>query len=629
MSYSRNSILAGALVCLAVAGPALAQEGKDIVEINLFGGIQGWNEKQATQFDGSPLGVKIVTGGVFGVRLDENLWRYVGLEESSVLFGDNNVRYTNVPGVYGNTVSFGARTRQFTVGPILYLTPPESRFRPFLTVQAGLNWFGPTQKAIDQAGDAANPLFGAAGRIALGNSWKQAFNYGIGLIQYGGGVKYKLTDRFGLRFDLRGNIIQTPTFRLPRTGPDTGITIAQGGAIQGYQATAGMTLYLGKGAPPLTHTFTVPAAIDGPAELCPGEKATFKLPVQDNFGNHTPKYKWTVNGQDQNTNAPELAVTAPDSGDLNVAVHVEPDASSYSKEEARANKKTPAMPADRTLAVRMKQYKAPTLACSANPSEFNVGGTSSVSGNATGSDCSGAMTYTWSATEGSIQGDSNATYNSQGVTVDPNTTKTVTVTGKVTDAKGASANCDVTLSLKNPQEAPPPPPPPAEKKATQLDDIVFAPGNSRVNNCAKRILEDLYKQLSTDPDSTVVLIGHEDASEARHHGTKRHPRHLDEERVLNTAAVLTAGTGTCQKLELSRVQVDWTSTTNDPNSEFKTRMCETSVVERKGQAAGQDANAKYRRVEIWIVPKGAAMPSAATGAKPAPERAVKAKGCPK
>ncbi len=627
MSHSRKSILAGALLCLASAGSLLAQEGKDIVEINLFGGIQGWDTKQATQFSGAPLGVKMVTGGVMGLRVDENWWRYVGLEESSVLFGDQNVRYTNVPGVYGNTTSFGARTRQFTVGPILYLTPPESRFRPFLTVQAGLNWFGPIQKAKDQAGDPNNPLFGAAGPIALGSSWKQAFNYGIGIIQYGGGIKYKMTDRFGLRVDLRGNVIQTPTFRLPRSGPDTGITIAQGGAIPGYQATAGFTLYLGKGAPPLTHVFTVPAAIDGPAALCPGEKATFKLPVTDNFGNHTPKYKWTVNGQDQNTNAPELTVTAPDSGPLNVAAHVEPDASSYTKPELRANKKTPAMPADRTLEVHMKEYKAPTLACSANPTGFEVGGTSAVTGNATSSECSGQLTYSWSASEGSIEGNSNATYNSQGVSVEPGASKNVTVNGKVTDAKGASANCEVALSVTKP--APPPPPPPVEKKATQLDDIVFPSGSSRVNNCAKRILEDLYKQMAADPDSTVVLIGHEDSREARHHGTKRHPRHIDEERALNSAAVLTAGTGTCQKLELSRVKLDWTGTTNDPNSEFKTRTCEASVRERKGQAAGTDSDAKYRRVEIWLVPNGAPMPPAAAGAKPAPEQAVKAKGCPK
>lgn len=628
MNHSRISFMAGALLCLAVAGPVLAQDGKDIVEINLFGGDQGWFTKQATQQNGAPLDMKLVTGGVAGVRVDENLWRYVGIEESADIYGVNNVTLQNVPGVYGNSVSFGNRTRQFTVGPILYLASPESRFRPFVTVQAGLNWFGPTQKAKDQAGDPNNPAFGPAGPIQLGSSWKQAFNYGIGLVQYGAGFKYKFTDRFGFRADVRGNIIQTPTFRLPRTGAPGTITLADGGALQGYQATAGLTLYLGKGAPPLTHTFTVPAAIDGPTALCPGETATLKLPATDNFGNHTPKYKWTVNGTDQTTNAPELTVKAPDSGDLKVAVHVEPDTASYTKPEMRANKKTPAMPADRSLDIHVKEYKAPTLSCSANPAEFNVGGTSAISGTATSSDCSGALSYSWTATEGSISGDSNANYSSQGVSVDPGTTKTVTVNGKVADAKGGSANCSVDLKIKGPVQEAPPPPPPAPK-ATQLDDVIFAPGNSRVNNCAKRILEDLYKQLAADPDSTVVLIGHEDSAEAKHHGTKRHPRHLDEERVLNTAAVLSAGSGTCQKLELSRVQTAWTGTTNDPNSEFKTRFCETSVRERKGQATGKDENAKYRRVEIWIVPKGAAMPSAASGATPAPEKAVKAKGCPK
>lgn len=626
MSHSRMSLIAGAFACLAIASPSFAQEGKDIVEINLFGGNQDFATKQATQQNGSNLGVNIVDGGIFGVRVDENFWNYVGLEESIEAYGTNNVCLSNVPGVYGNSVCFGARSRQYTIGPILYLDSKEHRFRPFVTVQAGLNQFYPTQKAKDQASDPNNPLFGAAGPIALGNSWKTAFNYGVGIVQYGGGFKVKFNDRFGFRMEVRGETIQTPTFRLPRQGPAGTITLNQGGAIPGYQATAGFTMYLGKGAPPLVHTFSVPAAIDGPAALCPGETATLKLPVSDNFGNHTPKYKWTVNGTDQNTNAPELTVKMPDSGDLNIAVNVEPDTSTYTKPELRAEKKTPALPADRTLVVKGKAYAAPTLACSANPTELNVGDSSSITATATGSDCSGTLRYGWSATEGSVTGDANATYSSTGVSVDPGSTKNVTVNGTVTDGRNATANCSVQLTLKGPAAAPPPQAPPPPTAATQLDDIIFAPNNSRVNNCAKRILEDLYKQMAADPDSTVVLVGHEDEKEASSHG-KRHARHLDEERVLNTAATLTAGTGTCQKLELSRVQVAWVGTKQD--AEFKTRSCETSVVERKGQAAGSDAEAKNRRVEIWIVPKGVAMPAAAATAHPAPEKAVKAKGCPR
>lgn len=626
MGHSRIKLFAGAVLCLAVASPTFAQEGKDIVEISLFGGNQDFATKQATQQNGAALGLDIVNGGIYGVRVTENFWNYVGIEENIEAYGTNNVCLSNVPGVYGNSVCFGARSRQYTIGPVLYLNSKEHRFRPFVTVQAGLNQFYPTQKAKDQARDATNPLFGAAGPIALGNSWKQAFNYGVGIIEYGGGFKVKFNDRFGFRAEIRGETIQTPTFRLPRQGPPNTITLTKGGAIPGYQATAGFTLYLGKGEPPLTHTFSVPAAIDGPAALCPGETVVLKLPVTDNFGNHTPKYKWVVNGQDQNTNAPELTLKMPDSGDLNVSVHVEPDTSTYTKPELRANKKSPALAADRTIVVKAKEYKAPTLACSASPTELNVGESSTVTATATGSDCSGTLRYSWSATEGSITGDQTATYSSSGVQVEPGGSKSVTVNGTVTDARNATANCTANLTIHAPA-APTPAPAPPPATTTQLDDIVFAANNSRVNNCAKRILEDLYKQLAADPEATVVLIGHEDPNEAKHHGSKKHPRHLDEERVLNTAAVLTAGTETCQKLELSRVQVAWVG--DQQSSEFKTRSCETSVLERKGQAVGTDSNAKNRRVEIWIVPKGASLPAAAAGAHAAPERPIKAKGCPK
>jgi outer membrane protein OmpA-like peptidoglycan-associated protein len=615
-------------MCLAAAGPSFAQEGKDIVEINLFGGNQDWATKQATQQNGTNLSLKIVDGGAFGARIDANFWKYVGLEVSSEVYGTNNVCLNNVPGIYGNGTCFGARDWEVTVGPILYLVSPEHRFRPFVTVQGGLWQLYPTSKAENQINSQSNPLFGPAGPVAIGSSWKDAFNWGIGIVQYGGGFKIKFNDRFGFRTEVRGNVVQTPNFGIPRTGPEGTLTLAKGGGLPGYQATAGLTMYLGKGTPLPVQTFTIPPAIDGPAALCPGETAVLKLPVTDSFGSHTPKYKWTVNGQDQATNAPELTVKMPDSGDLNVTAHVEPDSSSYTKIEMKVFKKTPAAAADRTLVVKGKEYKAPALACSATPTELELNGSSSVTGTATGSDCSGTLRYSWAATEGSITGEQTAAYSAAGVPVAPEETKKVTVTGTVTDARNATANCSVDLSIHGPKKAPEPPKE-AKPVATHVGDIVFAPNNSRVNNCAKRVLEDLYKTLAANPGSSVVLVGHEDAKEAKNHGTKKHPRHIDEERVLNTAAVLSGGTGTCQALELSRAEVNWVGTAQD--SEYNTHACETSVEERKGQAAGSDADAKNRRVEIWLVPQGADKPAAAAGAHSATtvEKAIKAKGCPK
>jgi len=137
-------------------------------------------------------------------------------------------------------------------------------------------------------------------------------------------------------------------------------------------------------------------------------------------------------------------------------------------------------------------------------------------------------------------------------------------------------------------------------------------------------LERLYQQMSADPDATIVLIGHEDASEQ---GRRRNAPQYDRLRVENTAAVLSAGTGTCQKLETSRVQVDWVGT--EQSDAFKTSLCESSVVERaRSKVSERDDRAKNRRVEVWIVPKGAQMPAGAKSLKPVPDT-VKKLGCPR
>ncbi len=151
-------------------------------------------------------------------------------------------------------------------------------------------------------------------------------------------------------------------------------------------------------------------------------------------------------------------------------------------------------------------------------------------------------------------------------------------------------------------------------------DIVFPNRSSRVNNAAKRyLIEVLTPKLRADPNSKVILIGHRDMSE-----TGRAAANLDTQRVLNTAAVLSAGKGICPALDLSRVQVMYAGTDQtDPPMPF----ADNSVKERSGQSA-TDQRAQFRRVEVWFIPGGADSPSV-TGLAPAPEKEIKAKGCPR
>ena len=190
----------------------------------------------------------------------------------------------------------------------------------------------------------------------------------------------------------------------------------------------------------------------------------------------------------------------------------------------------------------------------------------------------------------------------------------VAVRCTVTDQKNqtASAGADVNVTLN--------------AEARRLDDIVFQSMSARVNNCAKRLLlEELTPMLRADPGAKVILIGHRDTSEKGKVASR-----LDSARVINAAAVLSAGKGICPSLDLSRIMVS--SVGDQQSSNTRPALCgsSTNVKEMGGQGVKEsDKRAQYRRVEIWIVPSGAEMPAGISGLTEASAKDVQAKGCPK
>jgi hypothetical protein len=126
-----------------------------------------------------------------------------------------------------------------------------------------------------------------------------------------------------------------------------------------------------------------------------------------------------------------------------------------------------------------------------------------------------------------------------------------------------------------------------------------------------------------------VLVGHIDSSEVPS-GRSRRNRTLDRDRVLQTAAVLSGGSGTCTSLDASRIKGSWVGATQE--SETLPTSCTISTTapkERRGSAVQDSNEAKNRRVEIWLVPKGMALPAAARDAKDLPDTELRRIGCPK
>ena len=85
---------------------------------------------------------------------------------------------------------------------------------------------------------------------------------------------------------------------------------------------------------------------------------------------------------------------------------------------------------------------------------------------------------------------------------------------------------------------------------------------------------------------------------------------------------------TCKDIELSRMKGNWVGA--EQSSEFKSNFCDASTKEKKTDTVSStDEKAKNRRVEIWLVPKGAELPAGAGAVQELPRDEVTKKGCPK
>jgi len=613
----------------------------DLWEIDAFGGIQVY--KQVNR----GLDTKMTNGGVWGGRIAYNPYEYLGLElwmdysVANVTFGQSNgtipVGLTGAGGPippYG----FGARNWTFGFNPVWNLRPRGSKVQPYLTVGVDGIQFTPTTNAINLANQPNN--------LALYQARSLNDNLQVG-VNFGGGVKWHFTEHLGARFDVRGLISRNPTYDLPNGYNGGGVYIPARAKVDGIQATLGLVYFGGETKCPV-----MPAAPPPPAPLpnasvsggdggaagafCPGKPVTLhaSIPVAD----RKVAYAWTVNGQTQSSTSPDLTFT-PSVGTSNAQVTVT-DTTPPPPPLERPKKfplkcwvqpppPAPVAPVTATASVTVAQG-APSIAsvtASPNVLAFNGEGprTSNLAGVAQSSPCGGNLTYKWTVSEGSVSNDSspNATFDVSSLNFEQSAqaqSKTITATLTVTDETGKTVTQTATITANyTPQWV-------------RLDDVIFGKNMTRVNNCGKRLLIEDVAQRMTNGDYDIILVGHRDTDESESVGGAKKGRKaaaataLDEQRVLNTAAILSGGTGTCGKVDISRIKMDMVGT--DQTSETRTGQCGTSnTQERKGSETSEAD--KNRRVEIYLVPHNSTvLPPAVKNARPVPETEVKALTCP-
>lgn len=676
------------------------------VEVDLSAGGAGFHRRP------DPLRTKLTNSGLLGFHITENIWNHWSLEQSFTSTIGADLLLSRAPDVNFMRQDFNQRTRTFMFNPVYNFTERTARIRPFVTMGMGAISYSPTSQAKDVA-IALRPYPAAN----LDTSTKFGVNYG-------GGLKARITDLISLRFDIRGLTSGAPTFGLPSTGPVGSFYIPNTGRAHSIQTSGGIGFNFGGDAgggasapsPTTSRVFRLDSIAANPAgPIKPGSSSLLTTKLTDSKNSRNVVWEWTVNGVPQpNAKGPEfrfdptaagtyvVKVTATDgktsASESYTMVVEEPKArvfkldpiqssssSILTGESAQLSTKlndsanspttvyewtvngvkqegangptfrfTPPGPGTYTITVTakdgdvtstetfvivVKEATPLTLTSAADKLEVKAGDPVGLTAQGTQSDYSGKLTYNWKASEGTITPGSNgsATLNTGAVQFDPAgqfrpQNKAVTLTASVTDERGRTATAaPITVRVTR------------DPQTMRLDDVIFGNGSTRVNNCGKRILiDELAAIVNNNPDVEVLLIGHKDSAEhaaATVRRTKNGKRitvaaanGLDRERVLNVAAVISAGTGICGNCALERIKVDWVGT--DQTSEHRAGFCGTSSRNKSeerpsDEVAADDAAAKNRRVEIWIVPKGGAMPGAAKAPKPAPMSAIKSRGCPK
>jgi outer membrane protein OmpA-like peptidoglycan-associated protein len=327
-----------------------------------------------------------------------------------------------------------------------------------------------------------------------------------------------------------------------------------------------------------------------PQEVCQGDTSQVTAVLSGADSNQL-NFQWSVNGQPIGQgHSFAFGSTGRDPGNYTIALMVNGAAFN---------------PASAQTTITVLPYQPPTGTVQANPAEIHLGDKSTLSANFTGQ-CGGPIQPpTFTASEGTIQGDQ---FDSTGVQFDASNNaeqrKTVTITAKAADNRSTGT---ATTTVEVIKEAVP-------AAAIRLPDVLFSANSSRVNNCGKRILlEQLRSYFERDSGGTVVLVGHQSSDETA--------ASLAEKRAQNAAAVITAGTGVCLSIPKTQVEVSWPGVEQNGVG-FEAGFCQSSV----GAAS---VASEMRRVVVWFVPSGGKLPASVSNNQNASTLSLSGLGCPK
>jgi opacity protein-like surface antigen len=205
-------------------------------EVSFFGGVNFGNEQESlTPIDGKESGMLVTrdaaSGFLIGARVTENRGAHFSAE-LDYTYANQPLGFLNLNSELPRLdLSHQVHTAVYSV--LYNFTPGTARFRPYASVGIGASFFR-------IGGDSkleAELLQG----IELKDRWKFAG-------AWGGGLKVRLGEHWGVRFDARDVVTGIPDYGLPHTAPSSeggvGVGFRPDGFLHNWQVSTGVMILL-------------------------------------------------------------------------------------------------------------------------------------------------------------------------------------------------------------------------------------------------------------------------------------------------------------------------------------------------------------------------------------------------
>jgi opacity protein-like surface antigen/outer membrane protein OmpA-like peptidoglycan-associated protein len=427
-----------------------------------------------------------------------NLNHYLGLVADFSGFNDTKLQLTgagaNPPGVTN------ASGTAFT-----YLFGPRFSYRKYERIT-------PFAQALFGGVHASDvTLSGCTGALCTPLPAQNAF-----AMTAGGGLDVKVQRHVAIRI-IQAEYLMT---RFADVGTGAGRT------QNDIRLSSGVVFRLGGNnhSPLVTYT-----CVASPASVYPGDPITVTGTALNLDPKKAATYTWTADGGkiSGTTGTASIDTSSAAPGSYTVTGHVSEGVK-------------PGRFADCSAPYAVMAVQPPTVSCSANPSTVHPGESVTITAQGT-SPQNRPLTYSYSATEGSITG----TASSATLSTASTSPGTITATCNVVDDKGQTASSTATVTV----QALPPPPSPTTQKLCSVNFERDTKRPTRVDNEAKACLDDIALNLQHSSDAKVALVGNSDTREKA--SEKRATLDDATQRAVNTKDYLVTDKG----IDASRVVV--------------------------------------------------------------------------